>query len=149
MVSVCLIFMFLLSYRKHEFFEFIDSFELSYLSNYNVFVSIFVALIFLSFAGVPPFLGFFGKFLIFLSFIVEFNYIILFFVLLLSVISGFYYIRIIRYIFFNVIYDNVLIFNISVVVPFILLSLLNLFFLLFFDITCEYLFFLIVKFFIV
>ena len=146
MVTVCLIFMFLLSYRKNEFFEFIDSFELSLLSNYNIFVSLFVALIFLSFAGIPPLIGFFGKLFIFLSFAIEHNYIILFLVLLFSIISGFYYIRIIRFIFFNTINDNVLIFNIStVVVPFVLLSLLNLFFFFFFDIISEYLFFLIVQ----
>jgi len=146
MVTVCLIFMFLLSYRKHEFFEFVDSFELSFLSNYNIFISIFVALIFLSFAGVPPLIGFFGKFFIFLSFIVEHNFIILFIALLFSVISGFYYIRIIRFIFFNSVNENIFIFNISsVVVPFVLLSLLNLVFLFFFDIICEYLFFLIVQ----
>jgi len=145
MVSVCLIFMFLLSYRKYEFYEFIDSFELSLLSKYNILISVFVALIFLSFAGVPPLLGFFGKFLIFLSFIVEYNYIVLFFVLLLSIVSGFYYVRMIRFIFFNVIKNDTLIFNISVIVPFVLLSLFNLFFIFFFDITCEYLFFLVVR----
>jgi len=146
MITVCLIFMFLLSYRKHEFFEFIDSFELSFFSHYNIFISIFVALIFLSFAGVPPLICFFVKFFIFLSFIVEHNFIILFLALLLSVISGFYYIRIIRFIFFNSLNDNIFIFNISsIVVPFVLLSLLNLFFLFFFDIICEYLFFLIVQ----
>lgn len=149
MISVSLIFMFLLSYRKYEFYEFVDSFELSYLSNYNIFVSIFVGLIFLSFAGVPPLLGFFAKFLIFLSFVVEYNFIILFIVLLFSVISGYYYIRMIRFIFFNVTYDNIIVLNISIVIPFILLSLLNLFFIFFFDIICEYLFFLVVKFIIV
>ena len=41
MISVCLIFMFLLIYKKSEFFEFIDSYELSLISNFNVFVSFF------------------------------------------------------------------------------------------------------------
>src|SRR6185436_7475286 len=88
MVSVCSIFMFLLIYKKSGFFEFIDSYELSLLSNVNIFVSFFLALIFLSFAGIPPLIGFFGKLIIFLSLAVEYNLVILFISLFLSIISG-------------------------------------------------------------
>ncbi len=143
MISVSLIFMFLLMFRKSGFFEFVDSFELSIFNNLNVVVSLFVALIFLSFAGIPPLSGFFGKLLIFLSLMIEFNFIVLFLVLLFSVISGFYYIRIIRFIFFTSINDGTFIFNISFVVPFVFLTLVNLFFIFFFDVLSEHIFFLV------
>jgi len=145
MVSVCLIFMFLLSYRKYEFYEFVDSFELSVLPNYNVFISILISLVFLSFAGVPPLIGFFGKFIVFLSLIIEYNYILLFVVLLLSIVSGYYYLRVVRFIFFTVVTDNSLVFTTAALLPFILLSLFSLFFMFFFDFICEFLFFLIVN----
>jgi hypothetical protein len=62
----------------------------------------------------------------------------------LSVISGFYYIRIIRFIFFTNITEGTFLWNISFILPFVILGLVNLFFILFFDNFSEYFFFLIV-----
>jgi NADH-quinone oxidoreductase subunit N len=75
--------------------------DLENLFKINPAFSIIFALSFFSLAGIPPLLGFFGKFFI-LSPLVEYNfYFIALFILVFSVISSFYYIRIIKIIFFS------------------------------------------------
>lgn len=59
----------------------------------NFFLVIVFAFTLLSFAGVPPLAGFFGKFLVFYSLIVTYNYFIALCVVLLSVLGSVYYIR--------------------------------------------------------
>ena len=144
-ISVMLIFIFLLSVKKINNYEFINIYELSLISNTNSLLSLFLVLIFISLAGIPPFIGFFGKFFIFIPFIYDYNYVLLIIILLFSVISSFYYIRIIRFIFFNKIDEYLYLkyFNSNVI--FILLLLINLYFFLIFDIFAESLFFLLLN----
>jgi NADH:ubiquinone oxidoreductase subunit 2 (subunit N) len=52
-------------------------------------------------AGLPPFGGFFMKFGIFFNCIVQHNYILVFVLLLLTIINIVFYIRLIRFIFFE------------------------------------------------
>jgi len=67
----------------------------------NPFLAIIFSLVFLSSAGIPLFAGFFGKFYVFMSLIYSDAFILAGFVILLSVVSSIYYIRLIRFIFFN------------------------------------------------
>lgn len=55
----------------------------------------------LSMAGIPPLAGFFSKFLIILSGVENHQYFVIFIAILASIISCFYYIRIIKIIFFE------------------------------------------------
>jgi NADH-quinone oxidoreductase subunit N len=55
----------------------------------------------LSMAGIPPFGGFFMKFGIFLCCIIQHNYLLFWFLLCLSIINMVFYIRLIRFIFFE------------------------------------------------
>ena len=58
------------------------------------------SILFLSLAGIPPFIGFFSKFFIFSGIIfINFFFIILFFIMY-SLVSAIYYLRILKQIFF-------------------------------------------------
>lgn len=72
-------------------------------SSYSFLMGILLSLAFFSLAGVPPLAGFFIKFFLFKSlFSLDFIASAAFFVILiLSVISAFYYIRVVRFIFFT------------------------------------------------
>ena len=62
--------------------------------------SIFVVIL-LSLAGFPPLLGFYVKLKVFFSLIQEMQYIVSVFIILCSVLSTFYYIRLLKIIFFE------------------------------------------------
>ena len=138
-ISIFIFFWFLLFYRKYYNLELNKLFELNYL-NYNIFLIFFISIVFFSFLGLPPFIGFFGKVFIYLNLLMQQNYFILLILLILSVIIGFYYLRVIRFLFFtnNTLIEkkNVLFFNVNNV--FILFILFNILFIFFFDIICEY-----------
>jgi len=101
----------------------------------NPISAIFLALFFLSLAGVPPLAGFFGKYSILLSLIEAKMYLIAVICVLASVVSAFYYLRIIRYLFFYK--PDVWDFKTNVASPLAyliaVLTFFNIFFLLFFD----------------
>jgi NADH-quinone oxidoreductase subunit N len=67
---------------------------------YPVFGSMF-SLLFFSFAGIPPLVGFFSKFYILLGLVNEMAIFLSFFIILFSLISAFYYIRLIKISFFE------------------------------------------------
>jgi len=52
-------------------------------------------------AGVPPFAGFFVKLLVFQALLHTGNFVALIFLILISIIGAIYYIRLIRFLFFN------------------------------------------------
>lgn len=66
----------------------------------NKILSIILVSIIFSLAGLPFFVGFVSKWYIFLNLIKDFKIIELFILLLLSVLSSAYYIRLIRFLFF-------------------------------------------------
>lgn len=77
--------------------------EYSAFATYSSLLAIFIALIFFSLAGVPPLAGFFIKFFLFkVIFVADFLANPGFFIILImSVISSFYYIRVVRFLFFT------------------------------------------------
>lgn len=71
-------------------------------SKINLPFSIFITIIFFSFIGIPPLAGFVGKFAILWT-LLKYNKFFLFFILLLiSIISSFFYLRIIQFVWFHI-----------------------------------------------
>lgn len=85
--------------RKGEYFENIS--DLSGLYKHNPFYAIIISLIMFSLAGIPPLAGFFGKFYIFMAAIKNEMFLLSLVGILASVISAFYYLRIIKVIYFD------------------------------------------------
>ena len=75
--------------------------ELSGLSKSNPVISVCLAIIMLSMAGIPPFIGFFGKFYVFIAAVESEIYLLAVLGVLASVISAFYYLRIIKGMYFD------------------------------------------------
>ena len=75
--------------------------DLNGLSKSNPVISASLAIIMLSMAGIPPFMGFFGKFYVFIAAIESQQYLLAILGVLASVISAFYYLRIIKGMYFD------------------------------------------------
>lgn len=115
--------------------------SLALLSKSNPSLAFILMLSLLSTAGVPPMLGFLGKINIFLVILSERYIIISIFVLISSVIATYYYIRIIKILFFENVLVGKLYYPIQSTLPIILLSFLFfLLILLFLDPSSLYLF---------
>ena len=94
------VFSFILSMkRKDEYFENIS--DLSGLYKNHPFASIMISLTMFSLAGIPPLAGFFGKFYIFMSAIESNMFILSIIGVLASVVGAFYYLRIVKIIYFD------------------------------------------------
>jgi NADH:ubiquinone oxidoreductase subunit 2 (subunit N) len=139
-ITLMSFFFLLLHFRFRFFKEFFYLYDLSFVSKTNIMLSINLIVLFFSFAGIPPLIGFFSKFYLFLFLINNYNYFLVFFVLLSGVISSFYYVRIIRILMFNnlKVYNKVLVTELSFFIFFLLI--LNLIFFLFFDFVGEFIF---------
>ena len=99
------VFSIILSLKKSDaYVEKISS--LSGLSKSNPVISASLAIIMLSMAGIPPFIGFFGKLYVFIAAIESQLYILAVLGVLASVISAFYYLRIIKGMYFDESDDN-------------------------------------------
>ena len=94
------VFAIILSLKKSD--EYVDKiFQLNGLSKTNPILSASLTIIMLSMAGIPPFMGFFGKFYIFFAAIESKLYLLAVLGVLASVISAFYYLRIIKNMYFD------------------------------------------------
>ena len=85
--------------RNDQYFETID--DLSGLSKNHPVLSLSFLVILFSLAGIPPLAGFFAKFYIFKSVIEQSMYFLAIVGLLSTVIAAFYYLRIIKVIYFD------------------------------------------------
>jgi NADH-quinone oxidoreductase subunit N len=79
--------------------------DLTILINSNPIVAISIIITFFSIAGIPPFSGFFSKAFLFIVAIESFMYTVAIIVVITSIISCFYYLRIINLIFFDTSYS--------------------------------------------
>lgn len=84
---------------KNGMYSFI--FNLANLSKVNFCLAFSFFILLMSMAGIPPFVGFFSKFWVFLSALQSKQYLCVFFAIFSSVFSTFYYLRIIKIIFFE------------------------------------------------
>jgi NADH-quinone oxidoreductase subunit N len=75
--------------------------DLSGISKKNPLIALSFLIIFFSLAGIPPFAGFFAKFYIFMSVIENEMYTLAVVGLLTTVVSAFYYLRLIKVIYFE------------------------------------------------
>ena len=85
--------------RENTFYENID--DLSGLSKNHPLLALSFLIILFSLAGIPPLAGFFAKFYIFMSVIESQMYALAIIGLVTTVISAFYYLRIIKIIYFD------------------------------------------------
>ena len=89
----------LLLKRENNYYENIN--DLSGLSKNHPMIALCFLIIFFSLAGIPPLAGFFAKFYIFISVIEAKMYTLAIIGLLATVISAFYYLKIIKIIYFD------------------------------------------------
>ena len=85
--------------RNESYFESLD--DLSGLSKNHPLLSLSILITLFSLAGIPPLAGFFAKFYIFLSVIEQKMYFLAIIGLLSTVIAAFYYLRIIKIVYFD------------------------------------------------
>ena len=85
--------------RNNEYYE--NIYDLSGLSKNHPLLSLSLLLILFSLAGIPPLAGFFAKFYIFKSVLEQSMYFLAIVGLLSTVIAAFYYLRIIKIIYFD------------------------------------------------
>ena len=91
--------MFFLMKREDKYTEDIN--DLSGISKNHPLLSIAFLIILFSLAGIPPLAGFFAKFYVFMAVIESKMYALAIIGLLSTVISAFYYLRIIKIIYFD------------------------------------------------
>nr|YP_006576271.1 NADH dehydrogenase subunit 2 [Madrepora oculata]AFN40616.1 NADH dehydrogenase subunit 2 [Madrepora oculata] len=75
--------------------------EFSGLSRYLPLFSITFGIVLFSMAGIPPFAGFLGKWVVLLSGVLSKSYFVFFFAVFCSVIAGVYYVRFVKILFFQ------------------------------------------------
>ena len=85
--------------RNNEYYEEIE--DLSGLSKNQPLLSLSLLIILFSLAGIPPLAGFFAKFYIFKAVLEQSMYFLAIVGLLSTVIAAFYYLRIIKIIYFD------------------------------------------------
>jgi NADH-quinone oxidoreductase subunit N len=92
------IFSILINFRYNgSFLKFKTLIEFASISHANFILSFFLIFALFSLAGLPPLVGFFGKLFLFLSLIIKGYYYIALYVVLFSVVTCIYYIRLIRF----------------------------------------------------
>lgn len=95
------IFMILSIVRRYPNMSHINNIvELVALSSNNYMLSFLLVFALFSLAGIPPFIGFFGKFYIFLTLFQQGSYLLGVYGMIFSIVISLYYIRLIRFLWF-------------------------------------------------
>jgi NADH-quinone oxidoreductase subunit N len=128
-ITVIPIFIIILNYRSANsarvtYLDSIHSFAALYTKNRLLFFTL--SSFFLSMAGIPPFAGFYSKFLLFSSLVSEKSYILLSISIFTTLVGAYYYIRVIKIMFYDVENDAFSVSSISYY-PLILISFFLLF----------------------
>tara|TARA_Y100001958_G_C20965898_1_gene362865 strand:- start:252 stop:653 length:402 start_codon:yes stop_codon:yes gene_type:complete len=85
--------------REDKYYENID--DLSGLSKNHPLLSFSLLIVLFSLAGIPPLAGFFAKFYVFMAVIEQSMFFLAIIGLLATVVAAFYYLRIIKVIYFD------------------------------------------------
>lgn len=106
----------------------VSIYDLRKLKESNFVLSLLFVVLFFSTAGIPPLAGFYGKFYVFLGLVDSSYYFLALIGVIFSVISCFYYIRLIRLIFFNsgfnvFFYRNLNIYSLMLIIYMVLFNL--------------------------
>ena len=89
-------FTWLINFSQHNYIS-----QFSGLSRSNIILALTFTFTLLSIAGIPPLAGFFSKYLVLINAIENQFYLLSFIAVITSAISTFYYLRLIKWIFFN------------------------------------------------
>lgn len=76
-------------------------FDLSSILHSNRYLGVFFNFIFINVSGIPPFIIFFGKLMLFFNLILLSNYMLLFILFFINALGIFYYARLLRVLNFN------------------------------------------------
>ena len=136
--SLIVLFFFIINNRNIQYNKINDVFDFSLIFSSNKLYAVIVSFLFFSLAGIPPLVGFFGKFFVFVSYAMDFSLFTLLLILLITVFTAFYYIRIVRYVYFTPSYSNSIFNSYGLSYIFVSLFLFNILFLFFIDFISEY-----------
>ena len=95
------VWVFILLFRKLDGTKMNSVGDVSYLSNYNLLPSLIIGLSLFSLCGIPPLAGFFGKLFLFFAILKSYNFFIVIFLIVFSVLACVYYIRMVQFLFFR------------------------------------------------
>ena len=90
------LFTLLLNFNQYNYIT-----QFAALSRYNPVLAYTFAFTLLSVAGIPPLAGFFSKYLVLYNTILNEYWVLAFIAIITSAISTFYYLRIIKFLFFS------------------------------------------------
>lgn len=124
-------FMILMLFIKYRSLNFLDNLKhLSLISKSFRFLGYGISILLFSFIGIPPLTGFFTKLVVFQNLSNSSEYALLFIMIFFTVLSSFYYLRLIRKIFFVKKINGVLLIKLSKlsILMFLILVSFNLFF---------------------
>ena len=82
--------------------------DLTHFSNNNIGSSLILVVILFSMAGIPPLAGFFAKFYIFIPLFKQEEYLLILVALFTTLLSAYYYLKLIKYLLFDVVEANVI-----------------------------------------
>ena len=104
----------------------------SFIKKWNIIISLFLAILLFSAAGIPPLAGFYSKFNVLVLLVSEERIVLALLLVILSCVSCFFYIRLIKVLFFNLFSNNIFfnrIFSNGFELPLVICSFFTIFFL--------------------
>ncbi len=137
-------FFYVYGFLKSAYPNFTSINELNFIKNSNFFIAIVFSFMLFSMAGIPPFIGFFSKFIVLYGFLnyETFYFVLCLLILILNVVGTFPYIRIVSSLFFD--YDNYRFLSLYISPLLVLFFLFNIFGIIFYLFFYKFLFIIII-----